>query len=158
MRVSIERAEDTLTYTTWFGLGPTHTRRNPFVRVTIHFSEEEKEIIKRAPLTEFLVFEHPGDEHAYRMVEEANHERRAKLSAVGAFFDEMTQDENPRYRKSKMVRHFLESPTIDIWPWEEGEMVLNNIEAAVESNLQELKKNIERLSAAHPASKRDFEL
>jgi hypothetical protein len=122
---------------------------NPFVRVTVDFSEEEKEVIKRSDLGTFLIYDHPWDLYCYEQAWEAK-----KTAAPGSV---AATDTPERYRWSRFVHHFLKNPTHDISPYPHNDMGLMHIENSVKENLEQLKALIVSV-LQHPTGKKTFEL
>jgi len=146
MHVEIERAK---TKDWWVFKG------SPVVRVTVVFSEEEKEVIKRAPLYDYIIYEAPYDKILYEEWQQARIEKPEGY--LGRKRSYPTYLHNPpRYQHTRSVRHFLEKPTHDIHPFGD-EMAFINVEKTVEATCRELKNIIEGIST-HPQEKRTLEL
>lgn len=129
MRVTIERA----TKKGWIF---THS----FIRVTVLFTEAEKEVIRRADLGEQMVYEHPQDKPDYEEWQRAREKRLREGQGAGGYLGGTRNF--PRYRQSKMLHHFIENPVQDIRPYKFDDLSFLSIERAVEENLRHLKAAI----------------
>lgn len=157
MKISIESKPNIRTTSSWFGLvKPREYQDGTNIHVTVHFTEEEKEIIRRnTTLQDMLIFEHPNDEVLYNEWLEAREKRlREGGGAGGALAD---QKNYPRYRLSRLVSHFIENPTQVIGPIGD-DVYLVTSKKEVEDNLVKLKGYITTISEHHPPGKRELDL
>lgn len=116
--------------------------------VTIHFSEEEKAIIRQNRLEDRLVYEHPEDESDY---EEGQQTAMANPNSYAG------KHPPPRYKRSRFVGHFLQGPTQEVYARLDTPMRFAEIQKTVENNLRELKKLMEGIQS-FPTDKKEFDL
>lgn len=116
--------------------------------VTINFSDEERQILVQNRLHDHIVYEHPNDERDY---EKGQQDARDYPNSYAG------QHPAPRYRQSKFVRHFLETPTQEVYDHLDTPMRFAEIQTTVENNLKALK-NLMAGIQSFPTDSRTIEL
>jgi hypothetical protein len=144
MKVSIERKRPMVKKL----FGGTKEADYESALVTIHFSEEEKAIIKQNRLEDRLVYEHPSDESDYEEGQQTAMDHPNSYAGTHP---------PPRYKQSRFVGHFLQAPTQEVYSRLDTPMRFAEIQKTVENNLRELKKLMEGIQS-FPTDKKDFEL
>ncbi|HEX9984978.1 MAG TPA: hypothetical protein VGF69_17080 [Thermoanaerobaculia bacterium] len=144
MKVSIERKRPLVNKF----FGGTKEADYESAMVTIHCSEAEKSTIRQNRLQERIVYEHPQDEPDY---EEGQETARTHPNSYAG------KHPPPRYKRSKLVGHFLEEPTQEVYDRLDTPMRFAEIQQTVENNLRELKKLMEGIQS-FPATTRTFDI
>lgn len=154
MEASIERKPHT--YTTWFGLGKEKQSGSDII-VTAHFSEVEKEIIKRGALHDYVVYEYPIDPVVYADWEAAREKWLREGQGAGGYLGSCKTF--PGAIPSLLVSNFLQAPTQAIhpgWKWQDDVSMMNT-ENEIEENFKKLRTLIEAVEQ-HPTGKRTLDL
>ena len=152
MQITIDRKPRM--YTTWFGLG-SQKQAGIAIEVSIFLTEVEKEIIKRGALGDQMIYEHPNDKEQYDGWEKARQKRLREGQGAGGYLGGLKTF--PRYQRSRLASHFLETPTHTIEPYQQDEFHLMSVEKELVRNIRQLKYVIEAV-AQHPTGKKTFEL
>lgn len=116
--------------------------------VTIQFSAEEQQIIAQNKLGDHIVYEHPQDESDYE---------EGQATAASHPNSYAGQHPAPRYKRSRLVSHFVAEPAQEAYAHLDTPMRFAEVQKAVGDNLRELKKLMDGIQS-FPTDKADFEI
>lgn len=116
--------------------------------VTIAFTPEELSAIKQNRLGDRLVYEHPQDLSDYEEGQEL---------AVTHPNSYAGQHPSPRYKRSRMVHHFVETPAQEVYAYLDTPIRFAEIQKSVGDNLREIKQLLEGIQS-FPTDKTEFEI
>ena len=115
--------------------------------VTIHFSDEEKQMINLNRLGDRIVYEHPSYESDYE---------KRQQTAMAHPNSYAGKHPPPRYKQSRFVGHFLQDPTQEVCAYLDTPIRFAEIQKTIENNLRVLKKLMEGIQS-FPTDKKDFD-
>lgn len=154
MKVSMERKPHY--YTTWFGLGKQKQDGHDIV-ITAHFTEVEKEIIKRGALSTYIIYEHPIDPVEYARWQAAREKWLREGQGAGGYLGSCKTF--PDALPDLLVANFLQASMQTIhpgWKWQD-DISMMNAERQIEENFKKLRTLIQAVEQ-HPTGKKSFEL